>query len=187
VDKKVERLLFFLLLFIILLVDVGVVKVAAKEGGQLFSKEGVQLFSNSHDNSTAIAHNAFRLQPLIEAFVVLIRTDCSMARTLHGEVNKIELVGVGDAFVRPIRIVGRQLGGSCGVNTGNIGKDTRDAAAIPLRRLAGGDFGLAGIVTFGGLGKEKGNKGCEYRVPNTWERAAIAVEKRQKLRYATIA
>jgi hypothetical protein len=106
--REQESLLFFLLLFVVRFVDAGVVKVAGKEGGTLFR--------NSLDNTIAMDTDAFRLQLLIEAFVVLIGTDWSMGRivgTLHGEVNTKELVGFGDAFVRPTQLVERQLDSIC--------------------------------------------------------------------------
>jgi hypothetical protein len=94
VNMKMERLLlFFVLIVIIWLVGVGVVKVG---------KVGGAFFSYGLDNSTAMAHDAFRLQPLPESFMVLR----------------------------------------------DFGEDSRDGAAVPFLRRAGGDFGLAGIVTF---------------------------------------
>jgi hypothetical protein len=143
VNETSERLRLFVIF--IRLVGVGVVKVG---------KEGGTLFSNGLDNSTTMAHDAFRFQPLPESFVVFIGTDWSrigIIGTLHCEVNTKELVGVGDALVRSFLLVERQVFHSCGANARDFQKVARDGAAVPLLRRTGGDLGLAGIVTWGCL------------------------------------
>jgi hypothetical protein len=122
------------------------------------TKEGGTFFRNSLDDSTAMAHDAFRFQPLPESFVVFIGTDWpifGIVGTFHGEVNTKELVGVGDALVRAIVLVERQVFRSCGANARDFQKVARDGAAVPLLRRARGDLGLAGIVTLGCLEKEE--------------------------------